>query len=615
MLSSIVTAWAKMYFFTSIGKTVSEEGFGISEDVIQNTYKEEFLIPVTKVLYGKEKDDLKFEEASKFLQVAPKVKIPSLFHVLRYLSVEGYLKHSKDVMKSLKECEKKFIPDIKVCYGVVQGGQPFRCPVDHNGNVLGTYTDNVLVLGSEEDFPNGLQLESLAEKDPLKLKDPEVKALRVAVKQGVLPLNYLKTNMFCIPKGSSFSVDSVTAATENLPSYAVRKLMLSVPDSLVSEAGDIYNASLNYAEDHPEAYGSLIPELKSYLPERPTVDTTGDIRIALKEFLQANDISEEISLREFITEQKDQKADLQNAYDVLKKSKLYDSVFLTNIRRAIRNGKQVTYPTISRILSRAKMTDEERKAIEYSVSRRKPLELPEKEQSFEELSGKDMINSLCEAKVISEAVEEELTKAYYAEQTFELPMLEDYLKSCNMSEEMKQEVIKSLSTVFTIPKNEVMEYLRRENIDENLIECFERNDFTPYKSTHITTPDLLDSLYERGIISAEFLNVLQGYADRGTTFDVPTEDGVQESKPGLNDGSYVACEYLLRKVREHIVENDTMEFRSDILPIVYSFVRLLMLRAGTTGEAISYLESKTSDCGEEGAAYIKEAIRIMREME
>lgn len=656
LLSKEVTSWAKMYYYTSIGLK-APNSFSLSDEVIKETYQSQFIKPVSVFLTGDESGTISDKDIASFMSSIRGIKIYGVFHLLNYLVENSYLTRCGSTEKSLKKCTEKFSQDATECYGIVNGGKPFKCFRNDEGEILGSYGTPVLLLADTKYFSNGLNLNTLVSQSPTRLNDYSVQVLRNAVYGGIIEEGDLLLEKYIVPVDGKFEEKYITAITPELPSYYVRELISTLPEAFIKDKGNPYTAALEYAEQHQkdypialkelrkifskitvveeppkekpmelnddivlkyisDKYGASVEELReklmvptvkklytspyllneesekmsasefiAYAAENPmsvsgtlddileafckeenfdkedTVDNLikfindepllkRDIKETVSDFISNNNIPAEMSLSEFITGKTSTKSNEEKAVLTLEQTQLFDELFIRVIKKVLAERKAVEFPTTESVVSRLKVPDKLREEIVKSLRTGSPIELPATE--------------IDKATVV------------------------DYL------------IKKGISRVQAgkIANGEVE---HRDGIISFLV------------GAGLSKDDAVNAVDNNKISGKQLLQFTIEEEEKKVLYEHLQSEFGKKADYELDDASFKACMSLLYNMRNTIVNNDSMEFRMSALPIIYSFIRLMMINPESVSDAIEYLEGQKAECTGDAVSYVDEAINIFEE--
>ena len=614
MLSNEVLSWYKQYFFTSMNREY-EEPKPEMEQEITKCYERLFLKPM-KTMCG-----VQIPTPGEISKKLTTVRANGLLNPLHYLivisdrmlqtvsdiqdlgdrmtaAVDYVLENSQEEWFTAKDSTKPFIGYTSVA----------RKP-------LVKFPVKVIALGRTKQFKNGLSLSSLAAKDPSRLRTCDITALRRAVDIGFLQASDLATCKYPIIIDGKCDMVTVNALYDKLPSYYVRRLLNSLSDVYKREAPTPYHAALEYAEEHEKEYTICLKELRQLvsectIPDKVTVELNDEIvaeYIHKKYGIPIDDIKESVftptveklytssyfldeesqnmSAEEFVEKVQEDPASVTGTLDEL-------------VLAACNQLKFDTNHTIAELV--AFLNDEE---------------MPAKATLQEQVKAYKEANGLSGDTTLDEFISQ--TKHKFVDDA-EVAM--SLINSCdNISLNMKAAIRKGITTDEFVDFPSVHEHLRDYGLSEESIKVID-------DSVKLGTPivlkgaisedDVLYYLIQTGIPRTVAAQIVDGVVpnDSSERSDASIEKTVSENQHSerLDDVGYKAAESLLFDMRKSISESDSDELRTEMLPIIYSYMRILMMSAGDSEDVLEFLESKKQECKGKAVDYLNTAIELMR---
>jgi len=642
MLSKEILAWAKNYFFDSMHIPTFKESLPEDEHVLL-TYAQEFTVPVSVMLYGSKKDSIEQKEINRFLTVMKQVKLPNIIHYLSTLSSTTYFQYTGDITEDLNKAVNKLKTATSEFFIMArEADAPTVGYVDKSGILLGSFEQKgILILGETRRFPKGLNLQQLCSQDPTLLTDFCITVLRKVVAAGVIDESELAFTHYIIPEiDGTFQERIVTALTPRLPSYFVRKLISVLPDAQIKNSPSPYHAALEYAEAHPDECRSALRDLREIIKNASVPLASG-----LTDDMVIKYINDKYGIKE---------EDIKNYLLRPTPEMLYTSYYFLDKENRNKSVDEFMEDAAKNAPSATGTLDE--LLIAFCNAERFDMSLPvielikfiNGESEDVEPDLQELINSYVEkTKISKETTLEEfiagtkhkpvddvtLTMDLINEMTWVgektragvLQAIEDgtpfpdfdlanILTNCKVPEEIKASILKSVESG--------QAYVNPEKEPEDIVTTLTRKGFARTDAMLIAEgklPELKVNTEE------EVVKFLKNFYPESYITDIMsgkgtpiTEDKAKkflESINGatapinrLNDKGYAVSESLLFDMRNAISKNDTDELRTGLLPVIYSYMRVLMMKKGDESDVLNFLISKKSECSAEVAIFIDNAI-------
>lgn len=595
MLPKSITVWAKQFYFTTVGLEAPDELPEHIESIAAESYSKYFYEPVSRMLYGDVRTNIMKDDVNSFLAVMRTMKVPDILHMLLPIVSNGWFVDTGNLEQDLHYSIDKMRENTNEVYCIIKGGKPFKAHADKSGNPFMSLGHKIIQLGETRRFKHGLTLDSLREASPVRANDFVIRAIRNCVKEGILSVEELASDLYCVPAEDGFRTIPVTAATPELPSFATRRLIASLPDSYIKEFQSPYHAAYKYASEHDE-YKMCLNELRDIAGWIDDTSSTSELtdEIVIDYLQRKYGISNEeleglcvpvhkrVYSTTYLIDSENSGMTAEEFIDKIAEDENYATGSLDEIIKAFCNNVGVNLDcTINQLLQ----------SIVYETPA-KPKSIFETVKDFMEE------NSLSENTTLKEFI-------------------------CNVSH-VDEEVDETAVTMRVISEN--------PGFSDEVKKCIHD---VLYDNKNMEMPDLSESLMRLGVPD-EILTAVLVADQTGEAFEVPEikEDDVvtylvrqgisrieakaacsgklPESK-SLPDVGYQVANSLLYDIRSSICENDTMELRNDLIPLVYSFVRILMLQTQDTEDAIDFLTRKEAECKPYVAKFVTNAINKLKE--
>ena len=613
-MDPILKAWATRYYFTGIGRDESEDynvENGLDEEVLNNTYKSEFLEPLQKMTGGSNTP----QEIRQALMTFGTVNCTVWPYVLNYWIQEGYFKPGVDEFNStsLSACVSKFTKDHKLLYATTgYKYKDFVVFANKQNKAVGKFPARVFCYIGVNSHKGGQALLDLSRKAPLSLTNSQCILLQKAVTFKMIPEEELKHDDVQIPEANgNIKIMSACACTPDLPPAEVNNLINAMGPAYISEFPSVYFALRDYVADkqHDQVIDKYLEKISdhfvlgakvtekdklsnlddatvsAYLEQRCGKNTDGEsngdldgvyvgtLDDAVAEYCKAENIDPRCTIEQLINyinydikiEPQTTEINAASVANWIKSSGKFDAEFADLLANMIENDNEKNVSLVDCV-------DPEEVAIKY-VQDAKNIDADAKSYIV------TAIKEGCEAPSASEV------------RSNELAIVEDYLGRLGlpdkfllaMSNSLKQG--KKLATnAYTFVSNVASDKDGKELLRSALAK--------------INVPKGL----ENAIISAFEAN---------KTVELPTAFE-EKHDPLLQEPGYLSGEYLLRKTREKLNVDSSFEVREQYVNILHCFLRLLMGDFKTDKDGIvSTLQEYQKSSSAEVANVIAEALKLI----
>lgn len=303
------------------------------------------------------------------------------------------------------------------------------------------------------------------------------------------------------------------------------------------------------------------------------------VREYLATYLKNTGTSEETTLAEFISDTKHKyRDDAAIAMDLISDMDCIDDDVRSDIIDAIKLNKPLSYPDLFDQLSELKLPDTLTAAIMTAKQTGNDFASPE-------LTTEDVVTYLVrlgiprvDASTIATGKIPQPEEKDISQQIFDALRI-------HYSEPDVTSILQG--TGLTAKKQNVEKMLSEWGIRSDLIEVIlNEND------SQIVNNLLHTALTERGFDEETVSNILVGKSSRSVE----------------GDKGYTVAESLLYDMRTAIHTNDSEELRSSLLPIIYSYMRILMMKQGDEEDVIDFLHNKKKECKGVAVGFIDTAI-------
>lgn len=636
MLNKDCETWYKTYMYASVGRKIPTD-LQIDESKAEKLFETEFITPVTLMLYGDSSKELTTDDYKKFMNALRSVDLPSSLHLLNVLIKDKYFEMNTTlgIAYSLAEAALKFKDDHVEAYLCCKDGKDFiGFTKPHKDEIVGSFEDiNVCYLGPKSRLvSHGNLIQELAKKSPVSLNDFAVEALRNAVDAGIIEEDKLSTCLYSMPTGNGFEVQTVSAMSA-IPSYFVRRLIKLLPAVTVSEAESPYHAALDYAQNHKE-YTNCVDELeqiilsagaKVHVQVNDGLSDTAVLEYINNKFgTEIKDLNElvhptaqQLYTSSILLPEDDKNISVEEFVDRVNENPESVSGTLDDLIRAYCNQEKVdTNCTVVQLIDHINGIAIVPKTFRDYVIEFKAENHVDGDTTLNEIIAgkthdpeydvnitKEIINSI---DWMSDELKKEVLYAIDKDDRYiDFPKLNDQLKKIGVPDDIISAclVAEQTSKPFVMPRLSIP-------TDEAVVNYLKIKGFTAPeaemlcvgKHLPISMDDIKAYLVSRNVDVKHFDDLLTNKAVIGDT----------KPKAKLDDPGYKAAESLLYNMRKAITTVDSDELRTAMLPIIYSYMRVLMMSSSDKADATEFLLNKKSECTNETAAFIDEAIEFLK---
>lgn len=619
-----VLAWYKVYYYTGLGLEVVPPEESEFAKTAESDYDRLFVRPICKLFrlnsFEEFATNIKVRNIYKDLQKA----LPMWPYVLNDLCECGDLV-STSVWDLATKLQEGTVQDIFT----VQGNSKDFKVIIRKRDMIGHYPPYKLVrLGSCTRLKtDGHLLNSLANKDPFYLNDFAVEALKQGVENACIEEWALKKTVRPVPENGKIVTKAVNAVYPELPSYSVRNVINHLPDAYLKQGYDnIYVAALNFARETPE-YSRCVEELSTICGSQHSTELTDEVVLKYLEDKFGLDIP---SLDSLV------RPTPQNLYS---SAYLLDenakSMTADEFLESINSGGDAAVGTIDEII--VAYCKEEGISTQCTIAQLIASFSEDETPKPPEKDAKTLVDMLIEAKEstgilrFGEYTVDDLITGRKHEFIDDVDACFDLINGCaNISDDIKADIKAALYDEKDISYPDIVTTLSSIKMDDKVLAALTLahmtgGEFTP-PTTEPTSEDLVVALTRNGLPRATAQSLVDtgnipetavkgylssiGYDDTEVAHIINQDIDLSVTKSSVDDVGYSIANSLLTDMRKAMTANDSDTLRSDLLPIVYSFMRVLMLQNGDKKDAIDFLVNKKSECKPYVAAMIDKAIAL-----
>lgn len=613
-MDPILKAWATRYYFTGIGREESEDynvENGLDEEVLNNTYKSEFLDPLQKMTGGENTP----QEIRQALMTFGTVNCTVWPYVLNYWIQEGYFKPGVDEFNSasLSACVSKFTKDHKLLYATTgYKYKDFVVFANKQNKAVGKFPARVFCYIGVNSHKGGQALLDLSRKAPLSLTNSQCILLQKAVVFKMIPEEELKHDDVQIPEANgNIKIMSACACTPDLPPAEVNNLINAMGPAYVSEFPSVYFALRDYVADkqHDQVIDKYLEKISEHfilgakVTEQDKLNSLDDATVSAylaQKYSQSSDEEFDGQLDDVFagtldeaiakyceTENIDPKCTIEQLidyinYDIkiepqttelnassvaswIKSSGKFDPEFTDMLVNMIENDSEKN-------LSLADCVDTKEMAIQY-VQDAKNIDTDAKSYIV------TAINEGCEAPSASEV------------RSNELAIVEDYLGRLGLPDK------------FLLAMSNSLKQGKKLATDAYT--------FVSNVASDKDGKELLRSALEKVNVPKGLENAILSALEANKTVELPTAFE-EKHEPLMQEPGYLSGEYLLRKTRERLNGDVKYEVREQYVNILHCFLRLLMGDFKTDKDGIvATLQDYQKSSSAEVANVIAEALKLI----
>lgn len=610
MLSKGVAVWAKNYYYAGLGLEPPAH-LPDPEEFYKSNYDTLFLKPAVKLLQGNSDTIVTPDDINRLLLTVKSLKIRGWIYTIKQVSEEfSSLIVPGDIRRTLQMVYDAFISNCYEALILTEDKKQIKGYVDAVNKIQGNYPSSVKYLMREVLLPYpDATLDIYLDHDPTTLPEHVRSALKVAVESGVYDKSQLKSvHTQCLFNGEEKDV-VLTAIDDNLPPSSIYQLLKVLPEGMDrSVDASQFHTALRFLEEGSHTIQSMYSEqyvwLKNHLSVTPVTktDKLTDEEINGYLFEKYGVTLEEVKQRRPVAKEMYTSALLMN--DEMKNMTASDFVEEVNKAEDTMTGtlddlivqfcKEEGIPhecSIAQLIHAINYEGEvvpasfKERAIEYKAKRH--------------ISGETTLNEIIQG-VDHTPIDE-------------VALSIDLVKSCpNIDPVFKAKIVRCIS-------DEEASFMS----DETLVSLLETVDMPDDLRDAIEsavkgdgTVRVPDKEIDAAEISEKYIQSEFGVTLSEINKIVSNAEAAKESTDvgQSNDVGYSANLCMLKGIRSLLtdgvdgVDDDTV--RTELMPLVYAYFRVLMLKAGDEKEAVEFLESKRSESSEYIRPFLEEAIAL-----
>lgn len=586
MLQKGVAVWVKSYNYLGLGIPAPDKLTG-SEQEYTKAYTDLFLEPATRLLLGSVVGVAEPADINRLLQTIKTLKIKSWIYTLRYVAtIYAHLVDVHNVRHTLQCVYDRFEEDYTE---VILGAVPYKTTLtgycDESGRVVGDYPVEVVVIARKEVLGDYKDINELARVKSSELTGEQRHALRKAVDAGFLQESFLAVEELPYIQENGVQTGSVNVMTDGLPPACVLKFLNTMPAAVASEgyvsklhqAFDILDNSDSMKSEHADVYDWL-----------------------------SKNIPASTSVQEPLTD--------DSVNDYLFK---HYGVTLTDVV----NSKK---PVAKELYTSALLMSEDAKGMNAADF----VEMVNSDSDEETMTGTldDLIIAFCKEEGISHecSIAQLIHAINYEGDVIPTSFVERAIKykadEGIDGDTTINEIIKGEKHVHTDEVTVTVELIKAcPNIDsvfkQRIIRCLMD------ENEKCTSDGMLIALLETIEMPDDVRDLMEIAIKTDGVFTLPeikTPTVTEESEVvEFDDVGLAANECMLKGIRKLLtvgvdgVSDD--DVRIALLPLVYAYFRILMLKSGEEDEAVEYLNAKLPNSTDYVRPYIEQAITLFNQ--
>lgn len=576
MLKPYIRAWATQYFFKGLGKEAPAT-LPNSDEFYENEFRDNFEKYACMFIHNN-KMSIDDKEASEFLTELQTLKLNrSIYNLCELKPVEGI----EDWRENLRQAVKTFKEDKKPFFARVKDGTDFvtyAC----NGTITGEYPDDVILL-----IPNYVKgvdgdcVKYLCSRNPIQMTDTEIKACEAIYQAGWIIESNLRSTSYLMPDGNNFTTKMVNALNIGEVPYRVRKLISTLPDSYIAEYDNQYYAALTFAENAGKEWGDCIDWLNRVNTFSPTVAMQASVVSPTIGGLDDNDVMNY----------------LRDNYNL-------------NVGNLSELAVKEESP-IKQIFGTSILLDDEKKsmpAIEFldSFSENPDVCTSTLDDIIIAYCNDEGIDMNCTIAQLLHYINYECT---IAPKTFKEHCIDYKAETSVDGNTTLDEVIANKPHKEVDPSDICMEFIQTsdsfsEEFKTAVKDAILNDTYADFK----TPSDIILDMHLPDDITSKLIATCSG-----VPFELPAPaENLDKHGNASNDAAYMAGESMLYDFRNAVIDHDSMELRESAIPILYSFSRLFMLRAGDKSDARDFLVERQKECKtDETRNFVQKAIDLL----
>lgn len=576
MISKAMKAWSNLYLYAGVGKAIPEfTNSPIPDTDLTSLYVSKFLNPVTYMVTGQKGTELTGEQLNRAITLLINTSIKCYPYLLNHFIDNGYFQYTGDLSNDIKACAKAFTDNnpSSICTSGIDGKDfigysacDFPVPVLMYDESLGAHA-------------GGSMLKDLVNKEVMLLSENGRRCIKQAVSLNVIPESSLTFNKISVLVNGATTDTYMSAIDDDLPPAEVLRLISTLPQALIDEnGGDIYSALRTYAET-----ATVSDEVSKYLEGSAALPIS--FGASQVETPVSNLLTDE-AVKQYLKD--------TYGYNIIDLGTMFDAP-------VSKLSAMVDTATI------ANLTGEEL------------IEKLSDDSSVKCATLDELILTYCEQSDVSlDCTINQLIRHINYEVTIVPPTLKDaiieYKANNGISGETTfNEFIKGEAHVHV----DSMDILK-DSIDSCTEISKEDKDFL-YDiiawNKPFNRPDnikLVNETLKAIGLDNDTLSRINLAVSNGSMYEVPKQVApVTTAAPvAFDEPGYKAGEYMLRKVREAISTNPSMDVRDKLTPVLYSFLRLLMCDPSSEmNDVREFLEQKKKTSISGTANIITEALK------
>lgn len=566
-----VLVWANNYYGKSLGvdAPILDYNNPNNTETIEQAFLTYFEKPLAYMLTGTDTVPESKEALNNALVKLSQGPVTDWIYLMKFWVDKSFFIYTGNFEEDLKNCFIKTQNEMRVLFATAGVKSKDIALHTFNGRIIDDLPKKVFVYpkGLRAHF-NGRLLSDIAQKDPTLTTAIERAALQTALSGNFIEPKDLREEPVTVPKGPDVEVSVLCSAVSlNLPPKEYSDIARALPSSLVSQG----RTQLSLIKDYMETT-EVSDEVREYVNRYSTVVMEAD----------PVEITDDVVL-----------AYLADKYGVYA-----DSVSELRVHSKL--------PTFM-------CTDIDAELLKGSAAE---LINAFREEDPTELSTLDVIiQNYC----VENAISEDCTIAQ---------LLESICHDVHpVPHSTRDLLVKDITSAGLDENTTLSEYIKGEKhvpidpVDVMLDFMVNNPQLFPEEAADVVRSTLL---YDKelviptkasaveSVIATLSLSTEEAAALKSAVLSERTYELKQTSMPKLSEEGYIVGEYLLRRAREEISSNASFELRSELTPILYTFLRLLMCDMHKEKQSvIGFIDGKIKEAGPKSAKILTEAKALL----
>lgn len=644
-LNKAIYSWVRNYYYKDCGETPPDVIPAENNDFYEEQYKRLFVAPVNLILktLNQKADGITLNTVVSTFSVSKLKTWTRLIGDIAHMVFEKYdmSMYSNNISGALQKAIDVFeSATYKRVACTLYGSDVVMYYTKSDNKLLGNYDTSKFIITDLEEtgVSTPYYLQYLARRSVTELDETQISLLRRAIKELPNGDNFIKeltTQLVPIPNGNEFVLTQVNALTENLPPSEVLRAIQHIPTATLAEHENNPYKALNSLKDSKwlgfsdksKQYLSTLfgfSAEQSVMPVSSTNDLTDDVVLA---YINEKFGTSYSSLSAAVP---------QNVKSLLSNC----SMITEDTFDAVVESDDYVTGTLDEII--ANYCKEEGISLNCTIEQllqiltdnvmREPKSLQEMVAEYKASNNTSGYTTL-DQFILNEKIPagymklgDNTVEQQYLSEIFDSFFILDGAVNVNVNSifankstlttlmaysllpESTQEDIKSC-----VIKNVKFNSYDIKSILNNLSDNDKSISFDELSTQEQNVPAEINSDKEYDIL-VKRIHSIQGIdTNTANILMVSLLDGEPlKLNSEVNDVGYRVANFILRNFRELLVTRDSIELRQQMLPMLYGFSRILMLKHGDEKEAAEFLNNKAEESSGEIADIMRNAASMLQ---